>query len=314
MNDVKVSVICNTFNHEKYIRDAIEGFLIQKTDFPFEVLIHDDASTDGTADVIREYEKKYPNIIKPIYQKENKYSKGEDISFKYQIPRVKGKYIAICEGDDYWSDSFKLQKQYEAMEKHPEIDICAHAAKKISANKGDVICDIKPSERDCIFDMGKVILGGGGFVATNTLFYRKELNNNIPKFRRFCHLDYTIQMHGSIRGGMLYLVDNMSVYRASVPGSWTYRMKNKDLYRKHIEKILKMFDLLNVETAGRYSEIIKQCKLEIAFSEYEIIGDLLHIRTGELKKIYDAKPLFWKLKFYIKENLPFIVNMYRKLK
>ena len=110
-NHIMVSVICNVFNHEAYIRDALEGFVSQKTNFPFEVLIHDDASTDKSADIIHEYEAKYPNLIKPIYQTQNQYSRGGGITRKFQIPRVKGKYIAMCEGDDYWTDENKLQKQ-----------------------------------------------------------------------------------------------------------------------------------------------------------------------------------------------------------
>jgi glycosyltransferase involved in cell wall biosynthesis len=111
-----VSVSCATYNHENYIRDSLEGFLIQKTTFPIEILIHDDASTDGTADIIKEYEKKHPDLIFPIYQKENQYSKGLTISSTFNWPRARGKYIALCEGDDYWTDPYKLQKQVEFLE------------------------------------------------------------------------------------------------------------------------------------------------------------------------------------------------------
>ena len=121
-----VSICCITYNHVKYIRDALEGFMMQKTDFPFEVLIHDDASTDGTADIIREYEQKYPDIIKPIYQTENQYSKGVKVSITYNFPRAQGKYIALCEGDDFWTDERKLQIQADYMESHPDVTICAH--------------------------------------------------------------------------------------------------------------------------------------------------------------------------------------------
>ena len=120
----KVSIICNAYNHEKYIRDALDGFLMQKTNFAFEILIHDDASTDSTADIIREYEAKYPDIVIPIYQAENQYSKGGGITEKFQFPRVNCDFVAICEGDDYWIDENKLQKQYDAMMAHPECDIC----------------------------------------------------------------------------------------------------------------------------------------------------------------------------------------------
>jgi glycosyltransferase involved in cell wall biosynthesis len=125
-NFTVVSICCITYNHELYIHQCLEGFMMQKTNFTFEVLIHDDASEDGTANIIREYEAKYPDIIKPIYQTENQYSKGASISATYQFPRAKGKYIAMCEGDDYWTDSYKLQKQVDFLEANPDFNICVH--------------------------------------------------------------------------------------------------------------------------------------------------------------------------------------------
>jgi len=107
----------------------MKGFLMQKTTFAFEILIHDDASTDGTQEIIREYEAKYPDIIKPIYQTENQYSKGINISISYNLPRTKGKYIAFCEGDDYWTDKDKLQKQVDFLENHSEYSLCSHRFK-----------------------------------------------------------------------------------------------------------------------------------------------------------------------------------------
>jgi glycosyltransferase involved in cell wall biosynthesis len=124
-----VTISCITYNHETYIREALEGFVAQKTTFPIEILIHDDASTDGTAQVIREYEKKYPALILPIYQTENQYSKGVKVSFTYQFPRARGKYIALCEGDDYWTDPLKLQKQVGIFRKYPDTIICGARAK-----------------------------------------------------------------------------------------------------------------------------------------------------------------------------------------
>ena len=153
---VEVSVVCNAYNHEKYIRSALEGFVMQKTSFPFEVLVHDDASTDHTAEIIREYEIKYPDIIKPIYSTENQYSKNDGSLDRIQYGRVQGKYIALCEGDDYWMDPLKLQKQYDLLEKHPEIDMCATAAK--TERNGEIVGRVSPSSRDTLFSSDDMLL------------------------------------------------------------------------------------------------------------------------------------------------------------
>ena len=141
MKDIRVSVICNAYNHERYIEKALKGFVSQKTNFDYEILIHDDASTDGTAAIIRKYESLYPDIIKPIYQEKNQYSQKVAITDTIQIPRAQGDYIAFCEGDDYWIDEFKLQKQFDILEKHPNINICGHAAfiEKDMALEGKVL-------------------------------------------------------------------------------------------------------------------------------------------------------------------------------
>jgi len=127
VNTPLVSICCLAYNHEPYIRECLDGFMMQQCDFKFEVLIHDDASTDGTADIIREYEAKFPEILKPIYQTENQYSKGlRNISARLNYPRARGKYIALCEGDDYWTDPLKLQKQVDFLEGNPEYILACH--------------------------------------------------------------------------------------------------------------------------------------------------------------------------------------------
>lgn len=119
-----VSICCITYQHAAFIRECLDGFLMQETTFPVEILIHDDASTDGTAEVIRDYESRHPKLIKPIYQKENQYSKKIKPNITFNFPRAKGTYIAICEGDDYWTDPHKLSKQVKFLDEHREYSMC----------------------------------------------------------------------------------------------------------------------------------------------------------------------------------------------
>ena len=120
-----VSITCLTYKHEEYIRDCLEGFLFQKTNFPFEVLIHDDASPDSTPQIIREYTAKYPDIIKPILRETNLHSvPGHRCINLVNLERAQGKYVAICEGDDFWCDPYKLQKQFDLLESHPDYTLC----------------------------------------------------------------------------------------------------------------------------------------------------------------------------------------------
>jgi len=155
---------------------------MQKTTFPFEILIHDDASTDGTADIIREYEVKYPDIIKPIYQTENQYSRGINPYLAFVYPRAQGKYIALCEGDDYWIDPLKLQKQVEFLENKKNISIVIHPVKLEKDWK--IINELK-------FDLGKenrffystdIIKERGQFAATCSYVLREEVVKQLPSW------------------------------------------------------------------------------------------------------------------------------------
>lgn len=142
MTEPIVSVCCVTYNHASFIRKCLDGFLMQETTFPVEILIHDDASTDGTVEIIREYTAKYPDKIFPLYEEDNKYSNGYagkiDL-FNYE--RARGKYVAYCEGDDYWTDPLKLQKQVDFMEAHPDYSVCWHRCKQWFVNSNTFVDD-----------------------------------------------------------------------------------------------------------------------------------------------------------------------------
>lgn len=312
LNEIAVSVICNAYNHGKYIRDAMEGFVMQKTNFKFEVLVHDDASTDNTADIIREYEAKYPEIIKPIYQTENQYSKGVKPGITYQYPRAKGKYIAFCEGDDFWTDPLKLQKQYDALEAHPEIDICAHCAR--AEKNGRLVSYFAPASTDTIIKPEDVIYGEGNFVATNTLMFKPCIVMEPMNFRKQLMLDYTMQIQGSLKGGMLYLSDCMSVYRFMADGSWTRRVKadpkkREDLY---VNK-QKMLDILNEETDKKFNELIQRRKLKNEFLHKLEQFDFKGVFSDKYKGVYKEFSFKERVKIRIKVWFPFLVTLKWKL-
>lgn len=149
-----VSVMCMAYNHEGVIRRCLEGIVSQKTDFPFEAVIHDDCSTDGTRAIIEEYAAKYPDIIKPIYETENQYSKFDGSLRRAIFPHLVGKYVAICEGDDYWTSPDKLQMQVDFLESHPDYALCFHKVEVVDESglyvKSDLYKDLE--ERDYTAD------------------------------------------------------------------------------------------------------------------------------------------------------------------
>lgn len=308
MNEqIVVSIICNAYNHESYIAKCLDGFVMQKTNFKFEILIHDDASTDNTASIIRAYETQYPDLLKPIYQTENQYSKRGVARFQY--PRVKGKYIAICEGDDYWTDPLKLQKQYEAMEAHPEVDICVHAAQRIN-EKTKKTSLIAPRRQNAVIPTEDVILGGGAYVATNSIFFRASIMDSMPPFRRMIDLDYIIQIHGSLRGGMLYLNDCMSVYRYMSPESWTVRTsQNIQQYETHRKRVRDVMYQLDCDTNEKYHDTIMQ---RLAMDDFLMNKRRENYKEMLKKKYYECMhqlPVTERIKIYVKAFFPILIKV-----
>ena len=238
-----VSVCSITYNHELFIRDALDSFLMQETDFPFDVIIHDDASTDRTADIIREYVEMYPHIIKPFFQTENQYSKSMSFGSILQLVflSAQGEYIALCEGDDYWTDPRKLQIQIEEMRKRPECDISFHPAfhKYMDKTRPDEVC-CQHRKDTCVIPLSEVIRGDGGFCPTASLIIKKNTLNNFPEWFYSPLLpftDYFIQVYGAKNGGALFINIPLATYRYGTPNSWTYKIsidnqKNLERYPK----------------------------------------------------------------------------------
>ncbi len=219
-----VSIRCLVYNHEPYLRQCLDGFVMQKTNFPFEAIVHDDASTDNSAAIIREYEEKYPHIIKPVYQTENQYSK-KDGSLKRALNSAmspSSRYIAVCEGDDYWTDPLKLQKQVDFLEAHPDYSMCFHETQRYSQRRGCFYSEVPTYNKSREARVKDLIETGSPFVSTCSILYRRSLLDCYPDYCRRCHVgDLPLQVFCAVNGKCFYIRDTMAVYRVDNPGSWS---------------------------------------------------------------------------------------------
>lgn len=258
MKDILVSVVCTAYNHEAYIASAIDSFLMQKTNFNYEILIHDDASTDKTAEIILKYESKYPDIIKTIYQKENQHSKGVKILNEVLLPIAKGKYIAICEGDDFWNDESKLQKQFQIIEEKQNIKLVTHAANRITEKGESIDLPVKPFCTDKILSTEDILLHAGSMFPTNSYFFRRSDYILMPSFYMLSPVgDRRIVIYLSTLGNVYYSPEIMSSYRVNSKGSWSSRIyENNDMKINFYTESIKFFRELNLQTNYNYDKII----------------------------------------------------------
>jgi glycosyltransferase involved in cell wall biosynthesis len=257
-----VSICCAAYNHEKYIRDALDGFLMQECDFEYEILIHDDASTDKTADIIREYEAKHPDKIFPIYQKENQYSQGNKYS-DLNYERVRGKYVAICEGDDYWIDKDKLSKQIKLMEENPLYELSFHKAKEVNVQTKKEKVIGKYSEKNTLISIESMILKSHGMIPTASLIMTKSVLDNVLEFKSMRPYltvgDIYFHIFGALKSEkVLFINEVMSVYRYMTPLSWSLNHhKSLEVQTKHIIAMEKSFNELDEITKNKYSYYFK---------------------------------------------------------
>lgn len=213
-----VSVICTTYNQCRFIEQAIESFLMQQTNFPFEIILHDDASTDGTSDIVRTYAAKYPDLIVPVIQTENQYSKGVMPLGQSAITYARGKYVAWCEGDDYWIDPLKLQKQIDCIEQHPEYSM-VFTNNQLLDKEGN--SKVSTDYQKNLYTSADVI---AGFTpGSQTMLFR-----NLPGIQLFYDKqrikrsgDMYLSYFCSLFGDLYKLDDVTAVYRKAGQGVWT---------------------------------------------------------------------------------------------
>ena len=218
----RLSVLCIAYNQAQFIRQALDGFLAQRTRFDFEVIVHDDASTDGTDGIIRDYAARHPDVIRPLFETENQYSQGKAFLQDRMFPLVRGEYVALCEGDDYWTDPDKLQKQVDWLDAHPASGLCFHPV-CIRYEDGSRPDETFPpsawGEGRGAFSFAELLRRN--FVQTNSVVYRWRLHGEGAELpRSIMPRDWYLHLLHAESGEIGFLPETMSVYRRHSGGVW----------------------------------------------------------------------------------------------
>ena len=296
-----VSISCLTFNHAPYLRKCFDSFLAQKTDFDIEILVHDDASSDGTQEIIQEYTEKYPGIFKPIIQKENQYSKGvRGIAVRYNFARSKGKYIATCEGDDYWTDPLKLQKQVDFLEDNPNYSMCCTNYSEINS-AGEIIKEkgwgstksAKTITQEVIFKKYKPKI-------LTSVFRKESVDFEFPKeFFESFNADNFMCALASNYGPIAYLNIITGHYRVHNQGIWSGKSKIRQ-FEMQLETFVKMKNVFlkkeqQLAIENRIYHIRRKLsRLYILNKDFGKSFSLIH-QLSKTNKIDSAKVFFGNL-------------------
>jgi len=328
----KVSILCITYNQEKYIRQALESFVSQKTNFDFEILVHDDASTDGTQFIIEEFVNKYPEKIRTFFQKENQYSKGiRGIMMKFLLPHANGKYLALCEGDDFFTDENKLQIQSDFLDENPEYSMCFHPVRIFFENK-EANDYVYPDISEQI-SFTKENLLKKNFIQTNSVMYRKQCYADLPK-ENIIPSDWYLHLYHAQFGKIGFINTIMAAYRRHLGGIWWESDKDVDsLHLKHgiqelnfLNSVYRMFTnnsseylrkvlmpfawgIMNLFLANKKYDELEEC-LKL-YSEYQWqMSDEIKNKNQEIQRLRNeiiqkqaqlssiVNPLKWKIPNY----------------
>ena len=257
---ILVAIHCLVYNHEPYLRDCFEGFVKQKTNFRFVAIVHDDVSTDGSAAIIREYTEKYPEIFRPIYETENQYSKHDgslERIMNEAIDATGAKYVAMCEGDDYWTDPHKLQKQVDFLEAHPDYSMCCHGADVLNQTSRNIDCA-------CEHMTTREYFPDDAFptwqIPTASIIYRREIVDQYTIVRQgdFFAGDVVLILKCMHVGRVWGLADHMSVYRMNQGGvtSIVNTFEVKMNQSKHYEALIDNFPKINSDYCHRYIAMV----------------------------------------------------------
>lgn len=302
-SELMVTIRCITYNHEPYIRQCLEGFVMQKTNFRFEAIVHDDASTDGTTGIIQEYAEKYPDIIKPIYETENQYSKHDGSLNRIMNEHTHGKYAAMCEGDDYWIDPLKLQKQVDFLEEHEEYGLVHTYFNYVNTNNEEINPPTpfyqELRNRICDGHIWDYYLVNPGFILTCTCCFRMSLYHSSENI----FFDYGLFMMIARQSEVYCLKDITASYRINPNGAMStsnkyYKIRERNV---RIEQLYQFFYNQSSTLDYYRTNSLSQKRIEEAY--LHLLIDLILRRVLLNKKLLlitrRFPSLFLKLPWYL---------------
>lgn len=294
-----VSIICTTYNHECYIEKTILGFINQECEFNYEIIIHDDASTDNTAKIVQEYEKRYPHLIRGIYQKENQFSKGVS-STGIALTEAKGKYVALCEGDDYWNDSKKLRLQVDFLEKNTEYSACVHSG-YLAYEDGTIKRRMFRSFRTNQDVSTEEIIERWLF-PTASIIYRRQCRPvydlgygpNLP------YGDFALMVYLACRGKIYYFDRPMCVYRTMSKSSISLkRIKNKEFAHERDERFIALLNAIDKTSNYVYHTAVEKHITQRKFNAYLLNNDWIQMKQEKYQECYDKLSCLTKMRVYL---------------
>ena len=312
--------MCTTYNQEGYIKYAIESFLKQNTTFEYEILINDDCSTDRTRTILQELQNQYPDRIHVVYQLENQYSKGIDICKDFLFPLAKGRYIALCEGDDYWTSSDKLQKQFDALETHPSCGFCVHASYCVDADTQRMLSLSRPFETDCIVSKA-VLLESIHPFATNSYFirtdlYKEYLYSSIQSLPT--HGDQKMSVFFALHTDTYYLSKALSAYRVLAKNSINSFIASKSESEKKkialdlLNRRNKLVDVANEISSYKFKDSFAKAKVN-HFMDYCLAVNDFGLLKLKCPNAYSRIGMKTKVKLSLKERVPFLYSVLKRL-
>lgn len=312
-----VSVYCKVYNQEKYVKTCIESVVNQKTNFDYEIIVHDDCSTDGTRQILQDYQKKYPQKIKLLLQDENQFSQNVNMNVKYIFPEARGKYIASCEGDDYWLDMCKLQKQVDFLENNQEYVACVHNSRRLNLHSGEE--DIMYQQNgDYDIQFVDVIQGGGCCYQSASLMRRRETIYNLPSFFDIVSFygDYTTAIYLTTLGKVRFLDQVMSVYRLFADGSLVLQSEKIDKKKKidRYEKTCKMLQAVDDYTEKKYEQEIQNVIRRNKYMIEEYSGNYNKLSKEPYRAIYMEHEWKYRVKVFLKGHMMGVYLLYQKIR